>query len=287
MAAGQAKGAARSAAETGKQAGKQAAGNVDSDLLLKVGRVGVVGLGVVYLLLAFIAAQVALGGGSGGESADNTGALQQLSGNAFGKIVLGILVVGFAAYAIWQWFEAATGFHRYEGDGNKRTVKRVFAVIKGLIGAGLGISSFRILTSGSQQSSSDKQADLTAKLMEAPAGRYLVMLVGLVIIAYAANLVVRGVKKKFLEKLEGYPGKRIEQLGVAGYVARGIAFGVLGILVVVAGIQSDPEEARGLDAALKTLAEQPFGTVLLLLVALGFAAYGVYELLTARRAREG
>jgi hypothetical protein len=79
----------------------------------------------------------------------------------------------------------------------------------------------------------------------------------------------------------------VELLGVAGYLARAVVFGVLGVLVVVAGFRDEASRARGLDAALKTLAGQPYGTALLLAVAAGLAAFGVYELITARHAREG
>jgi hypothetical protein len=266
-----------------KGAGRQAAGQLDGDLVTKVGRFGVAGLGVVYLLLAWLAAQVAFG--SSDQSADNTGALKELAGNGAGKFLLGVLAVAFAVYALWQLFEALSGFHHYQG--RKRTTKRVGAVVKALIGAALAVTSARLLAGSGQKDASDQQADLTARLLEAPAGRVLVVLVGLGIVAFSAYLVYRGVTKGFLEKLQGTPDKRVQQLGVAGYVARGVAFGVLGVLVVVAGVQSDADEARGLDAALKTLAEQPFGTVLLLIVALGLAAFGVYELMTAKQAREG
>ncbi|ROO59433.1 uncharacterized protein DUF1206 [Micromonospora sp. Llam0] len=66
------------------------------------------------------------------------------------------------------------------------------------------------------------------------------------------------------------------RLGTAGYVAKGVAYGTAGALVVTAAVQFDPEQARGLDAALHTLREQAFGSVLLSLVAAGFAAFGVY-----------
>ena len=271
------------AAGTAAARGRQAAGWLEGDTVTKVGRFGVAGLGVLYLLLAFIAAQVALGGS--GESADNTGALQQLAGNGFGKVVLGLLVVAFAGYAIWQAFEAAAGFgHR---TGSDRTKKRVVAGVKAAFGAALAVSSVRILTGGGQQSSSQQQADLTGKVLQAPGGQVVVVAAGVAIVAFAGYLAYKGWTKSFLDKLDGPVDDRLERLGQAGYVARGVAFGVLGVLVVIAGVQADPSQARGLDAALKTIAGQPYGKFLLLAVALGLACYGAFKLITARRHREG
>ena len=58
--------------------------------------------------------------------------------------------------------------------------------------------------------------------------------------------------------------------------------GVLGILVVIAAVTHDPQQAGGLDEALKTLTELPFGVVLLGVVAVGLIAYGVFCFARAR-----
>lgn len=263
---------------------RQATGWLDGDTVTKVGRFGVAGLGVVYLLLAWICGQLALGGGSG-QSADNTGALKELAQNGLGKVLLGVLVVAFAAYALWQLYQAAAGFHHY--TGKKRTAKRVAAVVKAAIGAALGYTSARLVAGSGQENSSDQQQDLTARLLAEPGGQALVVLIGVAIVAFSGYLAYRGWTRQFLEKLAGRPDHRVELLGVAGYIARAVVFGILGVLVVVAGLREEAERANGLDGALKTLLEQPFGTALLLLVALGLAAFGVYQLLTARQAREG
>jgi hypothetical protein len=172
-------------------------------------------------------------------------------------------------------------------DEKKRSGKRVGAVAKAIVGAVLALSSARLVVGSGQKDSSEQQKDFTAKLLGAPGGKVVVILIGLAIVAFAAFLVYRAVTKSFLEKLDGPISHRVELLGTAGYTARGVVFGVLGILVVVAGFREDADRARGLDAALKTLSDQPFGTALLLAVAVGLAAFGVYELITARHAREG
>lgn len=276
-------GRAAAAGRTAKGAAQQATGQVDSETVTKVGRFGVAGLGIVYLLLAWVSLQVALGGSE--ESADNTGALRELSGNGGGRVLLGVLAVAFVAYAAWQAYEGIADFHRY--TGGKRTLKRVAAGVKAVIGLALAVTCGRLVAGGGQKDASEQQADFTARLMEQPGGRVLVVAMGAALIGFAGFLVRRAYTKSFREKLEGPLSRSVELLGVVGYTARGVAFGILGVLVVVAAVQADPNEARGLDHALKTLAGAPFGTVGLVAVALGLAAFGVFELMTARRAREG
>jgi hypothetical protein len=275
---------AAQAAESARSGGRRAAGRLRDDRITKLGRFGVAGIGVVYLLLAWISGQVALGGSD--KSADNTGALKQLAENGFGKALLGVLAVAFAAYAVWQVVQAAVGFHHVD-DERKRTGKRVAAVAKALVGVALSVSSFRLVAGSGQKDSSEQQKDLTARLLGAPGGQVLVIVVGLAVVGFAAFLAYRAWTRSFLEKLDRRPSRRVELLGVAGYLARAVVFGILGVLVVVAGFSEEASRSRGLDAALKTLAGQPYGTALLLAVAAGLAAFGAYELITARHAREG
>jgi Domain of Unknown Function (DUF1206) len=266
-----------------KASGRQAVGKADSRWVKILGEVGVAAIGVVYLLLAWIALQVAFGGSD--QKADNSGALKEIAEKPFGKWLLGLMAIGLFFFAVWQLIEAAVGY-TYE-DGNKRTFKRVSAVGKAIFGGALGVQAAKLALGSGSKDSGDKQADWTSSLMGAPAGRFLVVVVGLAVIAFSGYLVYKGVKKKFVKKLEGGAGESLIRLGQVGWIARGVAFGVLGLLIVVAGVKEQPEKSRGLDAALKTLASQSFGPWLLVAVALGLAAYGVFQLVTAPRRREG
>jgi hypothetical protein len=275
---------ARQTAESIESDARRVAGRLRDERVTKLGRFGVAGLGVVYLLLAWISGQVALGGSD--KTADNTGALKELAESGIGTVLLGVLAVAFAAYAVWQVIQAAVDFHHVTDD-RKRTGKRVVAVAKALIGVALSVTSFRLVAGSGQEDSSEQQKDLTARLLGAPGGQVLVVAIGLAVVAFAAFLAYRAWTRSFLEKLDRRPSHRVELLGVAGYLARAVVFGVLGVLVVVAGFRDEASRSRGLDAALTTLAGQPYGTALLLAVAAGLAAFGVYELITARHAREG
>jgi hypothetical protein len=236
----------------------------------RIGRAGVAAEGVVYLLIAWLAAQVALGSGNG--SADSSGALAQVAAKPYGVVLLLVLALGFLAMLVWQVVAVITA---------DKTSHRVSAVAKAVAAGALAASSLRFATGGGS-SSGQQQQTLTQRVLEAPGGPVLVVVVGLAIVGIGLATIVRGVQKKFEDKVEGSLSPSVTALGVAGWAARGVAFGVLGALVVVSAT-GDTGKSRGLDAAFHEIAAQPFGTVLLLLVALGLAAYAVFQLVTARR----
>lgn len=238
--------------------------------LKKVGRAGVAAEGVVYLLIAWLAAQIALGGGGG--SADSSGALAQVAQQPFGVVLLVALALGFVAMLAWQVVAAITG---------EKTSHRISAAAKAVIAAALAVSCVRVATGGSASSGSQQQT-LTQRVLEAPGGAALVVVVGLAVVAVGVVTVVKGLKRSFEDKVEGSLSPPLTALGVAGWVARGIAFAVVGALVVVSAT-GDTGKSRGLDAAFHEIAARPYGVLLLLLVAVGVAAYGVFALLTAHR----
>lgn len=262
---------------TGADAERAAPRLSDHPWLERLARVGYAGSGLVHLLIGWIAAGVALG--SGGE-ADQGGALQALRDAPFGPFLLWACVVGFAALAVFQALEAVLG----TGEDTKDRVKEGG---KAVLYAALGVTTLTFAMGGSSDSG-ETSTDLTARLMEAPLGRVLVGLVGLGIIGVGAYHVYKGVAKKFLEDLRttggGTVGRGVEISGTVGYVAKGVALAIVGGLFALAAAQADPQESTGLDGALKLLAGQPLGTVLLLAVALGLVLYGLYSFARARYA---
>lgn len=242
----------------------------DHPLLEKGARLGYAASGVLHLLLAWVTVQLAWT--SGGEQADQQGALQQLAGNGFGQALLWVLLVGFVLLALWQATEAIAW-----GEA----ADRAKAAAKAVVYAVLAVTTVSVLTSGSGGSS----GGATSGLLSSGIGRVLVGLVGLGVVAVGGYHVVKGWKEKFLEDLESGPAPWVRTAGKIGYLGKGAALAVVGVLLVVAAVQADPEKASGLDAALHALAGLPFGAVLLTLVALGFAAYGVYGFGRARHAK--
>ncbi|RKN39387.1 DUF1206 domain-containing protein [Micromonospora endolithica] len=244
-------------------------------------RAGFIGYGIVHLLFAWLALQIAFGNAAA--DGDQSGALRTLAAQPLGRFIVIAIAVGMLAMAIWQALEAAVG-HRTEGDD--RTRERIFSAARTLVYLWLAWTAYKVVSNANSDSASQQQ-ELSARLMESTGGRWLVGLAGLVLLGVGVGMVIYGVKKKFMKRLKtGEMSAKTSQLarrlGMAGYAARGTAFGITGLLVVLAAVNYDPEKARGLDAALRTLRDQSYGPILLVLVALGIAAFGVYCFLQSR-----
>ena len=261
------------------EAGHVARKAADNPWLERAARVGFVVSGLLHILIGYIAVQVAWSRPNA--RADQSGALGMLSRHSWGDVVLWVGVVGFAALGVWQLTEALLP---RVGDIKDQLGERAKALAKGVVYLVLAVTTLSFAR-GTGSSSSKQSRDFTASLMAHPGGRVLVVVVGLAVIAVGGYHVYKGVKKKFCEDLVGDPGPVVEHLALAGYVAKGIALGIVGVLFCVAGLRHQPSKASGLDGALRTLREQPLGGVLLTIVALGFAAYGLYSFARARRAR--
>jgi hypothetical protein len=243
-------------------------------------RAGLTARGIIYILVGWVAVLVALGHSS--READQTGALQLLVGKPYGLVSLWLLGVGFAAYALWRLSEAAFGVSgERPGAG-----PRLKSLGRAIIYAGLSYLTFTVIA-GTDRSQSGRQQDITASAMEHPAGRVLVGVVGLAVVACGIVLVVEGVRKKFMKYLQtGRMSARtrrvVEILGVTGTCARGLVFALVGVLVIDAAVTHKAAESGGIDKALLTLRNQPFGEFLMLLAALGLLIFGVYGLCEAR-----
>jgi hypothetical protein len=253
-----------------------------SDSLRALARAGFVGYGIVHLLFAWLALQIAFGKPS--DDGDQSGALRTLAAQPLGKFLVVAIAVGLLAMAIWQAFEAALG-HR-EDRGRERVLERVASAGRTLVYAYFAWTCYKVFTDANS-SSADKQQALTERLMGSSGGRLLVGVAGVALAALGIGLVVYGVLKKFEKHLltgemGGHTRTLSRRLGVAGYSAKGVAYGIAGLLVVVAAVKYDPDKARGLDAALHTLRDQSYGAILLTLVALGIAAFALFCFVQAR-----
>lgn len=253
----------------------------DHPALETAARVGYAISGVLHLVIGWIALQVAWGFGTAGRSADQTGALQALAGNGMGKAVLWVGVLGFLGLGLWQLADAAVG---HPGSDAEAWGGRAKALSKAVIYLALSWTTFSFARGGSADSK-QQTVDFTASLMEKPGGRWLVGLVGLGIIGVGGYHVWKGATKRFLRDLEEHPGMWATRAGVVGYIAKGVALAVVGGLFIAAGMHGNAEESSGLDGALRTLKEQPFGPALLTGIAAGIAAYGLYSFSRARHAR--
>src|SRR5829696_8575062 len=274
-----------SAGETGQRAARTAQQAADSKWIQRTARVGLAARGLVYVLIGILAFQIAFVNRA--KEADQQGAFQTLAQNGFGKAVLWLAILGFVGYGLWQASEAVWG-HRTERDDRKRTASRVESAVKAVIYLVLAVVAVRVVTGSSSGGQGSEQ--VTAKLLQLPGGQLLVGVAGVVIVATAVVLAWRGLRTKFEEHLnlsELGPGARsaVIGLGKVGYIARGIVFALVGILVVAAAVTFDPDKARGMDAALRQVAAQPYGPWLLSLMALGLMCFGAYSLAESRYRR--
>jgi hypothetical protein len=246
----------------------------NSEWLERAVRVGLASYGVVHLLIAWLALQLAFGHSSG--AANQRGAMRQLAQQTFGKPLLWIVALGFLALAVWQSFDAVWGHHTH--DGAKRTFKRLGSAGKVVVYLVLAATAVKTAVGDPSSSNSDS---FTEKVMKWPLGPLIVGLVGAGIVAIGGYLVSKAVRKSFEKDLQpqatsGPTGSAVVRLGQAGYTAKGVALAIVGVLFIWAAVTFDPKKAGGLDAALHTLITQPFGPWLLAVVALGIGCFGVY-----------
>ena len=257
----------------------------DSTSLELVARAGLIAYGVVHLLIGWLAAQIAWSA-SDSKSADPSGALKTLADQPFGKILLWLVAVGLVALALWQASEAIWGYRNSEDA--ERARRQLTSAARAVIYAALGVSAALVaLGSGSSSSQSQKQA--TSGVLAWPGGRVIVVVAGLIIIGVGGAHVVKGVKKSFVEEIDTSSMSPVAREGVArlgqiGYIAKGVALGVVGGLLSYATLTFDRQK-RGLDGAMQTILAQPFGRFLLTAAALGFVAFGVFAILQSRYRR--
>jgi hypothetical protein len=251
-----------------------------------LGRLGLAAKGVSFAIVAVLAIRVALE--HEGRTRDRQGALRAMADESFGTFLLVALAAGFAAYALWRFVQAFLD-RDHEGNDVKGLGKRASFVGRGAIYTGLFLSTMSVLL-GNDGGSGNEEDRATAGVLEAPAGRWLVIAVGVAIGGVALYNGYRAVTRKFEKKLrmgELSPGARraVATVGVLGHLARFVVFSIVSWFLIKAALDFDPKEAVGLDGALSQVAQQPYGKWLLFTVAAGILCYGLYAAVESRYRR--
>ena len=246
-------------------------------------RFGMVAQGLLYAIVAVLAIGVALD--QGGKTTDQSGALRTLASAGWGKWLLVLLAVGLGGYALWRFVVAILG-EKVEHGEDVGIGKRLVYAARGLIYAGLCWTAISIVVDAGS-SGGNKQEKAAAVVLDWPGGIFLVTAVGLGVLGYGVWNVYKGLSGRFLKDMKteqmNEPGRRwIRRTGLVGHVARGIVFGLVGVFLVKAALEYEPDEAIGIDGALQKLASSTYGDALLGLVAAGLLAYGVFCLARAR-----
>ncbi|NJL37134.1 MAG: DUF1206 domain-containing protein [Leptolyngbyaceae cyanobacterium SM1_4_3] len=261
-----------------------------SDWIERFARFGFASKGVVYAVIGILAAQAAFT--AGGETTDPQGALQSIVVQPFGQILLALIAIGLAGYVLWRLLQAVLD---PEGIGSdvKGIAQRLGYATSGLIYAGLSFSAIKLAAgaaAGSSDGGDSSAQDWTARILSQPFGQWLVGLGGAFVIGLGFYFFYEAFSAKFCKELKIREMSQAERkaatwFGRVGITSRGIVYTIIGIFLMVAARQSNPEQARGVGGALGALAQQPYGPWLLGIVALGLILYGAYMGLYAKYRR--
>ena len=250
----------------------------------KLARFGFIAKGVIYVLLGILAVMAAVGQGSS-QQADRNGVLQLIFEQPFGRILAILLVIGVIGYAIWRFIEAIKDPYQV-GSDSKGMLKRVGYFVSGLIYTGFALSIIRLLA-GSGSGNSNSRQTLTAKVLQMDAGPFLVILAGVIVIIVGIVQFYRAYKTEFNKRLNTQSlssdvKEWITRIGRIGYTARGIVWLIVGFFVVRAGMESDASEVKGSQGVFSFLEQLSYGQWILLAVAIGVVAYGIFQFVKAR-----
>jgi hypothetical protein len=250
----------------------------------RLARLGYATKGIVYAIVGVLAAQVAFG--TGGRTTGSSGALQEIVSQPFGQILLSIVAVGLIGYALWRLVQAGMDTERKGSDAKGIGARSAYAV-SGVIYGFLAWTAIQIVMGSGGGGGGGSTQHWTARLMEQPFGRWLVALVGVAVIGFGLYQLYKGLAAKFREKLALHSMSDKEEktavtAGRVGLPARGVVVGLIGIFLIQAAWQAQPQEAQGLGSTLQEIVQQPFGPWLLGIVAIGLIAYGVFMGFMAR-----
>jgi hypothetical protein len=234
-----------------------------------------IGLGANALVHGLIGAlAIGVANGYGGQ-ADQTGALDAISQTPGGFFILWSAAIALGGLALWQFSDAAFVSAAARRTRVARRLGDMFRSI-GFLSVGAGTLIF---AAGGRSENEAVTHSVSEKLLGTPWGITILLLSGLIVGTVGGTSIYRGVSRTFRQEIAGMSGVTIlivDVLGVLGYVAKGFALLVVGLLAVLAVIHTEPDQAGGLDGALKYLATLPSGSVLLDLVGAGFISYALY-----------
>jgi Na+/proline symporter len=250
----------------------------------RFGRFGYIAKGLVYGMVGVLAALAAFG--PKGDTTGTSGALQSIALLPLGEIALWFIGIGLIGYILWDFIKAIKDPEN-EGTDAKGLAKRTGYFISGLIYSNLAFGAIKLASNTGSAGGGNSEKTVSAKLMEQPFGVWLVGIVGAIIIGYGVHELYSGAKEKFMAKFKTYQMNDKERKiavisGKVGLIARGIVLSMVGFFFIRTAYTHNPNESKGLGGALTELANQPFGQVLLAIVAGGLILYGIYQIIRGR-----
>jgi Domain of Unknown Function (DUF1206) len=254
----------------------------ESRRLHTVGRIGIASRGVIYLLLAYLAFDIARHGSAPAQTS-STGALQELEARTGGKVLLVILAIGLGCYAAWRLLEAVTG--------PSGAIRRIASLGAALIYGALCVRAVELVadhaTSGGVSSNPEPWV---AKVMGWSGGTVAIEVAGAVLVGGgialgAWGLLHRYAKHLALERLSNPWRKAVKVLGGFGDLARGSLLALFGVYLMEAAVTANPAQAKSVDQTLRTVVHHPFGALAIGTIALGPLSFGIYSFFDARLRR--
>jgi hypothetical protein len=247
-----------------------------------VGRIGIASRGVIYLLLAYLAFDIARHGSAPSQTS-STGALQELEARTGGKLLVVLLAIGLGCYAAWRLFDAVTG-----ASG---AMRRVSSLAAGIIYGALCVRAIELVaghpTSGGASSNPEPWV---AKIMGWPGGTVAIEVAGAVLVGAGITLGAWGVLHRYdkhlaLERVSRPWQTAVKVLGGFGDLARGSLLALFGVYLIEAAVTSNPTQAKSVDQTLRALVQHPFGALAIGVIALGLLSFGIYSFFDARLRR--
>ncbi|MGU3362273.1 DUF1206 domain-containing protein [Methylobacterium sp. M6A4_1b] len=254
--------------------------NLGHNTIERVARFGYGARGIVYCIVGGLAVLAAIG--QGGRAGDSESALRWVLAGPFGVFLVGLIALGLLGFAVWRFIESVTDADR-RGTSPKGTVVRLAHLLSAVIYTGLAITAAG-LALGLGRKGGDAAQDWTAWLLSKPFGLWLVGLIGLGVMGGGVAFLVKAYKGDVTDrlKLDAAHCRWAKPIGQFGYAARGIAFLIIGGFFIAAAWYQASSEVKGLAGAFAALRAQPYGWVLLAIVAAGHFAFGAFGLIQAR-----
>jgi hypothetical protein len=255
----------------------------------RMARYGIAAKGVSYGLVGALAFAVALS--DTGKATSREGALEIVVDESYGTLLVVALALGFASYALWRLAQAI--FDRGgEGSGVKALAKRAGYLGRAGIYAMLTFAAVQLLGGGSEGSANEvvEEDRVTARVLDWPAGRWVVALMGIAWVGAGVYNAYRAFTQNFEENWNtadmSPPERRwLPRVSAVGLLSRFVVFSLIGGFLVKAAYEYDPQEAIGLDGALRKVVQASYGQALLLVVATGLLCYAFFCLVEARYRR--
>lgn len=248
-------------------------------------RAGYAAKGVLYATIGALALMLAVG--EGGRTADSKDALAHLGQQPFGQILLVVMAVGLAGYALWN---AVQGTIDPEGEARSSEhpgLRRAGFIANAVIHVGLVVYAVQLAIGQPTQRGGEAQS-LSARLMNwEPLGVWVVALIGAIVVGFGLHQLKKAwtgdiTRKLSLDRVSSKAREWIVRFGRFGVASRGVVFAIAGVFLVVAALTADPGRAKGIGETLGWLAQQSYGDLLLVITSLGLLAYGLYQFVMAR-----